>query len=267
MVPTPDLSRFYAIGRVFSGVVKPGVEVKIMGANYKIGKKGDMFMKKIQKTCIPMIGKMESFPEIPCGNIVSLVGIDNFLTKQGTISDNENAHCIRTMKFTVSPVVRVAVVPKKPIDLPKLVDGLKKLCKFDPLVQCYTEESGEHIIAGCGDLHVEICFNMLCDFSNCEIVMSEPRVTYRETVIEESPVPCLAKSANKHNRLFMTAEPLEVEVVEAIEKGEIVAGEDVKILSKSLVDLGWNPNDSKKVFCFGPEQTGPNLFVDQTVSV
>jgi elongation factor 2 len=142
MVPTPDLSRFFAVGRIFSGIVKPGVEVRIMGSNYKIGSKGDLYLKKIQKTCIPMIGKMESFPEIPCGNIISLVGIDNFLTKQGTISDCEQAHCIRTMKFTVSPVVRVAVEPKKPIDLPKLVEGLKKLCKFDPLVLCYTEESG-----------------------------------------------------------------------------------------------------------------------------
>jgi elongation factor 2 len=108
---------------------------------------------------------------------------------------------------------------------------------------------------------------MLCDFSNCELKMSEPRVSYRETVIDESPTPCLAKSANRHNRLFMTAEPLSEEVVDAIEKGDIVAGDDIKKLSKSLVDLGWNPNDSKKIFCFGPEQTGPNIFVDQSIGV
>jgi len=65
------------------------------------------------------------------------------------------------MKYSVSPVVRVAVQPKNASDLPKLIEGLKNLAKADPLVQCYTEESGEHIIAGCGELHVEICINEL----------------------------------------------------------------------------------------------------------
>jgi len=81
--------------------------------------------------------------------------------KTGTISDHPEAHTIRTMKYSVSPVVRVAVEAKNPQDLPKLVDGLKKLSKSDPLVVCTTEESGQHVIAGCGELHVEICLNDL----------------------------------------------------------------------------------------------------------
>jgi len=67
------------------------------------------------------------------------------------------------MKYSVSPVVRVAVEPKNPSDLPKLVEGLKRLAKSDPLVQCYTEESGEHIVAGAGELHLEICLKDLRD--------------------------------------------------------------------------------------------------------
>jgi len=61
------------------------------------------------------------------------------------------------MKYSVSPVVRVAIRPKNNADLPKLVEGMKRLSKSDPLVLCTTEETGEHIIAGSGELHIEIC--------------------------------------------------------------------------------------------------------------
>jgi len=91
------------------------------------------------------------------------------------------------MKYSVSPVVRVAVKPKNAADLPKLVEGLKKLSKSDPLVQCSTSESGEHIIAGCGELHIEICLNDLQnEFTNIELIKTDPIVTYCETVTEES---------------------------------------------------------------------------------
>jgi len=81
------------------------------------------------------------------------------------------------MKYSVSPVVRVAVGVKDAGNLSKLIDGLAKLSKSDPLVQCYHEESGEHIIAGCGELHMEICYNDLVDFAKCEIRKSDPVVS------------------------------------------------------------------------------------------
>jgi elongation factor 2 len=134
-----------------------------------------------------MGGKVEAVPDVPCGNTVGLVGVDQYLMKQGTISDCDEAHSIRVMKYSVSPVVRVAVEPKNASDLPKLVEGLKKLSKSDPLVLCYTEPSGEHIIAGCGELHVEICLNDLVnEYAKCEIKKSDPVVTYKETVEHES---------------------------------------------------------------------------------
>lgn len=92
---------------------------------------------------------------------MALVGVDQYLIKTGTISDHPESHTIRSMKYSVSPVVRVAVAPKHAADLPKLVDGLKKLAKSDPLVVCTIEETGENIVAGCGELHVEICLNDL----------------------------------------------------------------------------------------------------------
>ncbi len=113
------------------------------------------------------------------------------------------------MKYSVSPVVRVAVSVKNANDLPKLVDGLKKLSKSDPLVLCITEESGEHIIAGCGELHLEICLkDLIEEYAKCDIITGDPVVTYKETVTAESNQMCLSKSPNKHNRLFLKANPL-----------------------------------------------------------
>merc|ERR1719453_2443480 len=145
----------------------------------------------------------ETVADIPAGNTCGLIGIDQFLVKSGTVTTGETACCIKTMKFAVSPVVRVAVSAKNSADLPKLVEGLKKLSKSDPMVKCETTEAGEHIIAGCGELHLEICLKDLADdfMKGAPITTSEPVVTYCETITDTSP-EVLAKSANKHNRLF-----------------------------------------------------------------
>jgi elongation factor 2 len=269
MVPTSDKGRFYAFGRVFSGVVSTGQKVRIMGPNYKPGSKNDLHVKNIQRTVLMMGGKVEAVPDVPCGNTVGLVGVDQYLMKQGTISDHEDAHNIRVMKYSVSPVVRVAVEPKNAGDLPKLVEGLKKLSKSDPLVLCYTEESGEHIIAGCGELHVEICLNDLAnEYAKCEIKKSDPVVTYKETVNALSTQVCLSKSPNKHNRLYVVAEPLGDDLTNAIDSDEISAKEDPKGRYRKFADkFGWDVNDAKKIWCFGPETSGPNLLVDQTKAV
>ena len=269
MVPTNDKGRFYAFGRVFSGTVATGQKVRIMGPNYQPGSKNDLNVKNIQRSVLMMGGKVEAVPDVPCGNTVGLVGVDQYLMKQGTISDHEEAHNIRVMKYSVSPVVRVAVEPKQASDLPKLVEGLKKLSKSDPLVVCYTEESGEHIIAGCGELHVEICLKDLVDeYAKIEIKKSDPVVTFKETVVGESSQTCLAKSPNKHNRLYMTACPLGDDLANEIDNDELTSKEDQKSRNRKLVDKhGWDINDAKKIWCFGPETSGPNLLVDVTKAV
>merc|ERR1719159_186597 len=141
MVPTSDKGRFYAFGRVFAGTCETGQKVRIMGPNYVHGKKEDLNVKNIQRTILMMGRTVEPIPSVPCGNICGLVGVDQYLVKTGTISNSETAHNMKTMKFSVSPVVRVAVEPKNPQDLPKLVEGLKRLAKSDPMVLCLTEES------------------------------------------------------------------------------------------------------------------------------
>jgi elongation factor 2 len=224
MVPQSGQNdRFYAFGRVFSGTVKPGQEVRIMGPNYKPGSK-EYQTTKIQKTVIMMGTSEENMTSVPCGNTVALGGIDKFMSKQATISDNKDAHTIKCMKFAVSADVRVSVEVVNKTDLPHLIKGLLKLSKADPLVQCTTEETGEHVIAGCGELHVKICTHDLeKKFAKVPLKFGEPIVTYRESVQEESGQVVLAKSTNKHNRIFVQAEPLGDELTQALEDGKISA--------------------------------------------
>merc|ERR1712021_197457 len=142
---------------------------------------------------------------------------------------------MRQMKFSVSPVVRVAVRCKNPADLPKLVEGLKRLSKSDPMVQIFSEESGEHIIAGAGELHLEICLKDLEeDHAQIPIKQSDPVVSYRETVTEESSIMCLSKSPNKHNRLFMKAVPMPDGLAEDIEDMKITPRDEPKARGRYL---------------------------------
>lgn len=269
MVPTTDYSRFFAFGRVFSGTISTGMKVRIMGPNYVPGKKEDIFEKALQRTVLMMGKTVEYIPDVPCGNTVGIVGIDQFLMKTGTISDHVDSHCIRNMKYSVSPVVRVAVSPKNPADLPKLLEGLKKLGKSDPLVQITSEETGQHIIAGSGELHVEICLHDLTTyFTNVEIVKSDPIVSYRETVSTTSTMVCLSKSPNKHNRLYTVATPLDDGLPERIEKGDIGPKDDQKARKKILQeDYKWEKFEIEKIWAFGPENSGPNMLVDTTKGV
>ena len=268
MVPTSDSTRFYAFGRVFSGKVTKGAKVRILGPNYKIGKQEDLHEKNIQRVVLMMGRKAEDVVDVPCGNTCSLVGVDQYLIKQGTISTSSSASIIRSMNYSVSPVVRVAVNVKNPADLPKLVDGLIKMSKADPLVQVISTET-EHIICGSGELHLEICLKDLVEeYANVEIIKSDPVVPYKETVTTLSSQTCLAKSPNKHNRLFVVAEPLNEKLVNDIEKGEIKASDDLKATSRALIDkYEWDQHDAKKLWVFGPDQQGPNFLVDQTKAV
>lgn len=117
----------------------------------------------------------------------------------------------------MSPVVRCAVEPKKSADLPKLVEGMKRLAKSDPMVLCYTDDSGEHIVAASGELHLEICLHDLQnDFMGTQVKVSGPIVSFREICTAKSNQSCLAKSSNKHNRVFVEAEPLTPKLCTAI---------------------------------------------------
>lgn len=238
----------------------------MLGPNYKPGKKNDVYHGSIQRTVLMMGRKTEFVPDIPCGNTGALVGVDKYLTKTGTITDSEESHNIRVMKYSVSPVVRVAIQPKNAADLPKLIEGMKKLSKSDPLVVCINDEqTGQNIIAGSGELHVEICINDLCnEYAQIEIIRSTPIVSYNETVTIKGE-QCMSKSANKHNRLYCSAEPISGELATEIEAGRISLTMDRKEFAKIMtVDFSFDKNDVTKIWAFGPNDDGPNMIVDVT---
>jgi len=269
MVPTSDKGRFYAFGRVFAGTVSTSQKVRIMGPNYTPGKKGDLYEKSIQRTVLMMGRYTESIDDVPCGNICGLIGVDAYIVKTGTLTTHKDAHNMKQMKFSVSPVVRIAVECKNPSDLPKLVEGLKRLAKSDPMVQCTIEESGEHIIAGAGELHLEICLKDLEeDHAGIPLKKTDPVVSYRETVSTESSQMCLSKSPNKHNRLFVKANCLADGIADDIDRGEITPRQDFKERGRYLADkYEMDPTEARKIWCFGPEGTGPNLLIDCTKAV
>ena len=269
MVPTSDKGRFYAFGRVFSGTCRSGLKVRIQGPNYTPGKKEDLFVKSIQRTILMMGRYIEPIENVPAGNILGLVGIDQFLLKSGTLTTLETAHNLKVMKFSVSPVVRRSVEVKNANDLPKLVEGLKRLSKSDPCVLTFISESGEHVVAGAGELHLEICLKDLEeDHAAVPLRISDPVVAYRETATAESSMTALSKSPNKHNRLYMTAGPLSDEVANDIEAGKIGPRDDFKTRARFLADEhGWDVTDARKIWAFGPETTGANLLIDQTKAV
>ncbi|KAJ7633312.1 P-loop containing nucleoside triphosphate hydrolase protein [Mycena polygramma] len=269
MVPTSDKGRFYAFGRVFSGTVRTGQTVRIQGPQYVPGRKSDLFVKSVQRTVLMMGRNVEALDDCPAGNIVGLVGVDRFLLKSGTITTSETAHNMRVMKFSVAPVVQVAVEVKNPADLPKLIEGLKRLSMADSLVQVSTSESGEHVVAAAGELHLEICLKDLMDeHAGVPLKISQPIVPYRESVNAESSSIALSKSPNKHNRLYVKAMPLGEELTKAIEDGSVNPSDDFKVRARLLADeYGWDVTDARKIWAFGPDPTGPNLLVDATKGV
>ncbi|KAK8712251.1 hypothetical protein V6N13_147492 [Hibiscus sabdariffa] len=267
MIPSSDKGRFFALGRVFSGKVSTGLKVRIMGPNYLPGEKKDLYVKSVQRTVIWMGKKQETVEDLPCGNTVVMVGLDRFITKNATLTNEKevDAHPIRAMKLTVSPDVCISVQCKVASDLPKLVEGLRQLAKSDLMVVYTIEESGEHIVACAGEFHLETCLKDLEQefMGGAEILKRDPFVSLRETVLERSWRTVTSMSHNKHNRLYMQARPLEDGLTKAIEAGRIGPRDDPELRSKILAEeFGWDKDLAKKIWCFGPENFGPNMVID-----
>mmetsp|Transcript_868 Transcript_868/g.3188 ORF Transcript_868/g.3188 Transcript_868/m.3188 type:complete len:835 (-) Transcript_868:194-2698(-) len=276
MIPEDDkAAHFTAFGRVFSGTARPGAQVQILGPNYNptTVPKHDCFLnKKLSGISVMMGGKRDAVESVPAGNTVALSGIDKYLVKTGTIVSDPEASPLKNMAFTVAPVVRQAIEAKRPQDTQKLADKLKMLCKTDPLVEVHTDkDTGEFIIAGAGELHLEICISQLQDMlGNVTLSVKEPVVTFNETVTIKCPEPRLVKSGNKHNRIYAEAEPLGEAFLEAVDDGRVAVegGENKQNTELFTDELGWDRRDAKSVCCFGPAggiQT--NVLVDQAKGV
>jgi elongation factor 2 len=268
MFPAGD-GRFYAFGRVFSGKVHTGQKIRIMEANYKVGGTKGLFNNiVIQRVVIMMANKVSSVESVPAGNIVGLVGIDQYMVKTGTLTDSNIAYPIKPMKYSVSPVVQVAVEPKDIKDMNKLKDGMHKLAKADPLVQCTHSDSGENIISGAGELHIEICLHDLKELAKCDITVSEPVVPYRETIVAKSN-PCYSKSNSGLNRILIQAQPVPDKMVADIIAESLVITNDFKHITRTLInDYNFDVADNKRLWAFGTEKdTHSNVLTDNSKGV
>jgi len=266
--PKEPGSRFLAFGRVFSGSIHPGQHIRILGPQYQPGKKNDLFEVSVSRVC-SMVPKPTSVQGVPCGNLVALQGIDKYLSKNGTLATDPDSFPMKNMTFSVAPVVKQAVEPCKTKDLQKLAQAMKQLSNSDNLVQCsHDEQSGEWIIAGAGELHLEICFNDLQQImGDAKIQIKDPVVSYCETVIGESSIVCLAKSPNNHNRLFGKASPMQSNLVEQILDGDfdVSPNKSAKALQH---EFQWDPSEAKNVWGFAPTQGNQaNVLVNCTRGV
>lgn len=273
----PFNKTFLAYARILSGTLKEGTKVTVLGPKYNPTRSAtkDVFKNiTIKSVKLSLAKDFITVESAVAGNIVCISGLEKYVDKSCTLFESSEQfplYPIKAMSFNVSPVVRVSVCPEIVSDLPKLKDGLSVLSKSSSMVDiCFDESTKQFIVSGAGELHIEILMKDLQEFSNCKLKVSRPVVPFCETVTQMSPI-CLAKSANKLNRIYCNAEPISLELLKEMQQGKIeeINSKDPKELSKYLVkEHGWNATDAKKIWAFGPEgTTNPtNILVDQTKS-
>jgi elongation factor 2 len=195
-----------------------------------------------------MGNQREQVGELGSGNIPALLGLTE-ARAGNTISSIKDMPMFEGVHYVSEPVVQIAIEPKHPKDLPKLVETLKQLTIEDPnLVVKIDEESGETIVAGMGVLHLDVATHRIQD-TKIEIITSEPLINYRETV-KGSCEPIMSKSPNRHNKLFMKVEPLEPNIAQMLRTGEISDLKDKKVVSDLLKKEGWDTDTIKRVMRF-----------------
>jgi elongation factor 2 len=242
-----------ATGRLFSGTVKDGDELFLLDAK-RIG--------KVQSVNIYMGNTREVVNLLPAGNIPALLGLDYAVAGE-TFSTVKNIPAFESIKYVSEPVVTIAVEPKHPKDLPKLVEALRRITVEDPnLIVKINEETGETLMAGMGVLHLEIATSLLQE-AGLEITTTQPLINYRET-IRSSAGPIMSKSPNRHNKIFMRVEPLGEDIIDLIKSGQIREDLDRKEMAKLLRSKGWEADQARKVAAVDPSG---NLLVDETKGV
>ncbi|MGD1837310.1 MAG: elongation factor EF-2 [Nitrososphaeraceae archaeon] len=242
-----------ATGRLFSGTIKDGDEVYLID-----GKRTG----KVQSVNIYMGNTREVVSVLPAGNIPALLGLDYAVAGE-TISSVKSNTAFESIKYVSEPVVTIAVEPKHPRDLPKLVEGLRRVTVEDPnLIVKINEETGETLMAGMGVLHLEIATSLLQE-SGLEITTSQPLINYRET-IRNNGGPVMSKSPNKHNKIFMRVEPLTEDIIDLIRNGKLREDMDKKELARILREKGWNADEARNVCAIDPSG---NMLIDETKGV
>ena len=251
VVIDPKSGKEIAAGRLFSGTLKQGDEVYLNLAKQK---------QRVQQVLIYNGIKPEQIDEVPSGNVFALSGVNGESGETITLGPETP---FQELKHIFEPVITKAIEVKKAVDLPKLIEVLRKVAKEDPSIKVeINEETGENLLSGMGELHLEIIENRIRTEKGVDVSTSNPIVVFRETVTKKSDV-FDGRSPNKHNDFFIQVEPLEQEVYEAFKNGEIKEGRIKKKdeeLIKKLRELGI---DNDEIRQYRDVYKG-NVFLDRT---
>ncbi|GAB1296913.1 116 kDa U5 small nuclear ribonucleoprotein component [Apodemus speciosus] len=252
MYSTDDGVQFHAFGRVLSGTIHAGQPVKVLGENYTLEDEEDSQICTVGRLWISVARYHIEVNRVPAGNWVLIEG---------------EAQIFRPLKFNTTSVIKIAVEPVNPSELPKMLDGLRKVNKSYPSLTTKVEESGEHVILGTGELYLDCVMHDLRKmYSEIDIKVADPVVTFCETVVETSSLKCFAETPNKKNKITMIAEPLEKGLAEDIENEVVQITWNRKKLGEFFqTKYDWDLLAARSIWAFGPDATGPNILVDDTL--
>ncbi|WMW21119.1 elongation factor EF-2 [Methanolobus mangrovi] len=242
-----------ATGRLFSGSLTRGMEVYVSGASKK---------NRIQQVGVFMGPERLEVENIPAGNIAAVTGLRDAIVGS-TVTTLDGMEAFESITHASEPVVTVAVEAKHMKDLPKLVEVLRQVAKEDPTLKItLNEETGEHLMAGMGELHLEVIAHRIERDKGVEITTTPPLVVYRET-IRGTAGPVEGKSPNRHNRFYVTVEPLEEGVRELIRNGEISMRMPEVERREKLIAAGMDKDEAKGI----ADIFESNIYVDVTKGI
>ena len=248
-----------AVGRIYSGSISQGESVYAIG-----GSKAE----RVQQVSMMVGGDRITVPKVVAGNIAALTGIRSAAAGV-TLSRDKDFTPFEAIRHYSDPVVTVAVEPKSMKDLPKFIDALRSLAKADASLQVTTnQETGEALLAGMGELHLEITVYRIEEEQNIKVSVSPPIVVYREGIQGNNHGHAFeGKSPNRHNRFFFEIEPLTPEVVAALRSGDLGSGtirpNDAKEVGRKFGELGMNKDLMRKIYAIN----GSNVLVNDTKGI
>ena len=269
---TQDAMAFNSFGRVLSGTAKPGQQVRVLGEGYTVDDEEDMVVATIGEVWIAESRYNIPTSGVPAGNWVLLSGVDNSIVKTATLvpprlEDDEEAYIFRPIKHFTESVFKVAIEPINPSELPKMLDGLRKVNKSYHSITTKVEESGEHVVLGTGELYMDCVLHDLRRlYSEMEIKVSDPVTRFCETVVETSAIMCYAITPNKKNKITMVAEPLDDGIAQDIEAGKVRIRDPIRKVGQFFEEnYDWDKLASRSIWAFGPDEMGPNVLQDDTL--
>lgn len=270
LISSSTAQSFTALGRIFSGTLTRGDTVRVLGENYSVDDEEDMVFAQASEVYLAGARYRLGVESVGPGALVLIEGIDGSISKTATIvgsKTSEDVHIFRPIQHLTESVMKIAIEPINPSELPKMLEGLRKINKAYPLAVTKVEESGEHVLLGTGELYMDCMLHDLRRlYSDIDIKVSDPVTRFCETIIDTSAIKCYAETPNKKNKVTMIAEPLDDGIAEDIESGRVNLSKPTKDVAKHFQEkYHWDLLASRSIWAFGPNDNGPNLLQDDTL--